>query len=250
MKSSCHFLLNHSETHLHSAKLKTELPESVSNRELIWLELHFKKLKPVSQSKSHIAADSESVSKFWCRVPSGAHAQIFVTVWQLRSSFSVAPSLTRVRVCLLYMLLVLASAVFLVSESLGIRNHILISQIWGFLLRLLIRLEGSRWRYSIQPPHGVKPLQLLLVLATAIILGSESHGTRDHILVSQIRDSPNLDDQIPIFISPRIRVAQLYPQALCSFFVASYDSKGYGGNIRTSLHTVYWILSFICLLYL
>jgi hypothetical protein len=40
-----------------------------------------------------------------------------------------APSLTRGRVCLLYMLLALASAVFLRSESLGTRDHILLSQI-------------------------------------------------------------------------------------------------------------------------
>jgi hypothetical protein len=31
-------------------------------------------------------------------------------------------------------------------------------------------------------------LQLLLVLASAVILGSESRGTRDHILLSQIRE--------------------------------------------------------------
>jgi hypothetical protein len=31
-------------------------------------------------------------------------------------------------------------------------------------------------------------------------------------------------------------VAQLYPQSLGSFFVASYDSQGYGGGIRTRLH--------------
>jgi hypothetical protein len=37
--------------------------------------------------------------------------------------------LTRGRVGLLYMLLVLASAVFLGSESLGTRDHILLSQI-------------------------------------------------------------------------------------------------------------------------
>jgi hypothetical protein len=36
--------------------------------------------------------------------------------------------------------------------------------------------------------------------------------------------------------SPRNRVAQLYPQALGSLFVASYDSQGYGGGIRTRLH--------------
>jgi hypothetical protein len=61
-------------------------------------------------------------------------------------------------------------------------------------------------------------LQLLLVLASSVILGPESHGTRDRILLSQIRDSPNLEGQAPVFISPRNRVAQLYPQALGSFF--------------------------------
>jgi hypothetical protein len=33
-------------------------------------------------------------------------------------------------------------------------------------------------------------LQLLLALASAVIFGSESRGTRDHILLSQIRDFP------------------------------------------------------------
>jgi hypothetical protein len=33
-------------------------------------------------------------------------------------------------------------------------------------------------------------LQLLLALTSAVILGSESHGTRGHILLSQIRDFP------------------------------------------------------------
>jgi hypothetical protein len=53
-------------------------------------------------------------------------------------------------------------------------------------------------------------LQLLLILASAVILLSESRETRVHILRSQIRD----------FI-----------------LVASYDSQGYGGGIRPSLHT-------------
>jgi hypothetical protein len=38
------------------------------------------------------------------------------------------PLLTRERVCLLYMVLAFASAVFLGSESLGSRDHILLSQ--------------------------------------------------------------------------------------------------------------------------
>jgi hypothetical protein len=51
-------------------------------------------------------------------------------------------------------------------------------------------------------------LQFLLTLASTVILGSESRATRDHILLSQIRDS---------------------------LFVASYDSQGYGGGIRPRL---------------
>jgi hypothetical protein len=68
-------------------------------------------------------------------------------------------------------------------------------------------------------------LQLLLVFASA-----------GHILLSQIRDSPNLERQVPIFISPRNRMAQLYPQALGSLFVTSYESQGNGGGIRTRPH--------------
>jgi hypothetical protein len=43
-------------------------------------------------------------------------------------------------------------------------------------------------------------LQLLLVLARAIILRSEYSGTHDHILLSQIREPPNLDGQVPVFL--------------------------------------------------
>jgi hypothetical protein len=42
-------------------------------------------------------------------------------------------------------------------------------------------------------------LQFQLVLTSAVIFVSESRGTRDHILLSQIRDSPNLEDQVPVF---------------------------------------------------
>jgi hypothetical protein len=52
--------------------------------------------------------------------PSGAYDQIFITPWQLRFCFCGAPSLTRGRVCLLYMLLSLASAVLLGSEFLHV----------------------------------------------------------------------------------------------------------------------------------
>jgi hypothetical protein len=138
-------------------------------------------------------------------------------------------------------------SLFRVPESLGTRDRILLPQIWDFPFPRLLRLAGSRWRYSIPPPHGlllnqsqaqsqnqellyswrftanqfilapsplrltarifllnwtpavtvhitsylrgwVCHLKLLLVLASSFILGSGSRGTRDHILLSQIRD--------------------------------------------------------------
>jgi hypothetical protein len=53
---------------------------------------------------------------------------------------------------------------------------------------------------------------------------------------SALRPTPNLEDQSLAFISPSNKVAQLYPQALGSLFVAFYDSQGYGGGILTCLH--------------
>jgi hypothetical protein len=105
-----------------------------------------------SKSKSH--CDWRSVSKSWCRAPSGTHDQIFITIEYYGFVFCRASSPTRGRVCLLYVLMVLASAVFLVSESLGTCDHILLSQIWDFPFCCLLRLAGSRWRYSTPPPHG------------------------------------------------------------------------------------------------
>jgi hypothetical protein len=49
-----------------------------------------------------------------------------------------------------------------------------------------------------------------MALASAFILGSESRGNREHILLSQIE---------------------------VSLFVASYDSQGYRGGIQLRLHT-------------
>jgi hypothetical protein len=46
-------------------------------------------------------------------------------------------------------------------------------------------------------------LQLLLVLASIAILCSESRGSHDHMLLSKIRELPNLDGQVPVFISPK-----------------------------------------------
>jgi hypothetical protein len=68
-------------------------------------------------------------------------------------------------------------------------------------------------------------LQLLLALTSAVVLRSKSRRTHDYILLSQIRESPNLEGEVPVFISPRNGVTQLYSQPLGSPFVASYDSQ-------------------------
>jgi hypothetical protein len=91
--------------------------------------------------------------------PSGACGHIFSVlnteyVWQLCSWFRGSPSLTRRRVCFLYVPLALASAVFLGSQSLGTCDLVLLSQIWDFPFRRLLQLARSRWRYSTPPPHG------------------------------------------------------------------------------------------------
>jgi hypothetical protein len=45
-------------------------------------------------------------------------------------------------------------------------------------------------------------LQLLLVLASAVILRPESRRNHDHILLSHIRDSPNLEGQVLVLYAP------------------------------------------------
>jgi hypothetical protein len=50
------------------------------------------------------------------------------------------------------------------------------------------------------------------------------------IIAAQIQDSLNLDGQVPVIMSSSGRVAQLYPQALGSLFIAFYDSQGYSGG--------------------
>jgi hypothetical protein len=74
-------------------------------------------------------------------------------------------------------------------------------------------------------------LQLLLVLASSVILRSESRGTHDHILLSQIRDSPHLESQVP-----QEQGVPKIPPGTGFLFVASYDSQSYGGGIRPRLH--------------
>jgi hypothetical protein len=67
-------------------------------------------------------------------------------------------------------------------------------------------------------------LQLLLALASAFILSSESCRTCDRILLTPIPDSPNVEARSRYLHYPVI------PQALGSLSIAFYDSHGYGGG--------------------
>jgi hypothetical protein len=69
-------------------------------------------------------------------------------------------------------------------------------------------------------------------ICSVITQWSESLRTLNHTLLSHLR-LPNLEGQVPVFISPRNRVAQLCPRALGSLYVVSYDSQGCGGGILT-----------------
>jgi hypothetical protein len=59
--------------------------------------------------------------------------------------------------------------------------------------------------------RGWDRLQLLLVLASAVILVSESRETHDHILLSQIRDSHNLEDEVPRIYIPQEQCGPVIP---------------------------------------
>jgi hypothetical protein len=73
--------------------------------------------------------------------------------------------------------------------------------VWGPKIRFLLRVC---WCGAPSLTRGrVCGLQLVLALARAIILRPESRGTRDHILMSQIRDFPQ-----PGGPGPRIYIPQ------------------------------------------
>jgi hypothetical protein len=63
----------------------------------------------------------------------------------------------------------------------------------------------------------VSRIKWLLVLASAIILRSESCGTHDHILLSQIRYSPTWRAKIPYLYPPRTGWAGYTPRHWVAF---------------------------------
>jgi hypothetical protein len=118
-------------------------------------------------------------------------------------------------------------AVYFQSVRLGIRPIETHEQTYYFQLN---SCDNGPYATSSLTRGWVCHLQFLLVLASTVILKSEFHETQD-----------NMGVQVPVFISPRNKVAR----ALGSIFVVSYDSQGYGGDIRTHLHTGVGIFSLL-----
>jgi hypothetical protein len=51
----------------------------------------------------------------------------------------------------------------------------------------------------------------ILALANAVILGSETRGTHDHILLSHIRGSAKLEGQVPVLYPPGTEWPSYFP---------------------------------------
>jgi hypothetical protein len=104
------------------------LKRSILDRKYTFINVLKALASTTNQSQSHIATDGQSVS-----LGVEPLLRMMTRYLLLFDSYGLAlcrvTSLTRERVCLLYMLLALASAVFLGSESRGTRYHILLSQI-------------------------------------------------------------------------------------------------------------------------
>jgi hypothetical protein len=89
-------------------------------------------LRSRSQSQSYITTDSQSASLSWCQAPIWDPRPIFLLLSliisrQLRVCWCGAPSLTRGLVWSFQLLLGIASAAFLRSESRMTHKHILLS---------------------------------------------------------------------------------------------------------------------------
>jgi hypothetical protein len=118
-----------------------------------WTELNWTEISNRVKSNLMLRPTTSRPVRLGIKHSSGAYYKIFITVRQLRVCWCGELSLTRGRVYRLQLLLVLASAVILRFEPFVTGDHILLSQIWDFPFRRLLRLAGSRWRYSTPPPH-------------------------------------------------------------------------------------------------
>jgi hypothetical protein len=95
----------------------------------------------------------------------------------------------------------LASAIIFGSESRGIHDHILLSQIRDFTFRRLLRLAGLWWKYSTPSPHGFLPTVFIIV---SLIYGTD-HVENTHLnyfIVACYESVATMAYQPPLFRKP------------------------------------------------
>jgi hypothetical protein len=166
--------------------------------------------------------------------PSGAYDQIFITVGLLRVCWCGALSLTRGWVCHLQLLLALASVDILWSEPLWTRDHILLSQIWDFPFRRLLRLSGSRWRYSTPPPHRWMDL-----LVEALLFELLFWPYRGHLFLQ-------LDCCVVLNCSHGDAIFSRCKAVIIAFFI---PESCLHGNVFTVTYASMWALSAVHMTY-
>jgi hypothetical protein len=120
------------------------------------------------------------------------------------------------------------------------QSVLLLSSIWGprpdfLLLSNSLRVCGSETPSLTR--GRVCHLQRLLGLASGVILRSEYRGTDDHILLSQIQDSPTLRIRFPYLYPPGTGWPSYTPRHWVPFSSTPTTRQGYGGGIRPRLHT-------------
>jgi hypothetical protein len=100
--------------------------------------------------------------------------------------------------------------------------------LWGEVKSVVFSLRRAS---PAQPFSDLSPMRgrfcsllLLLVFTSAVPIGSESRGTQNHILLLQFLRLPQPGGQVPVFILPTNRVAQLYTRALGSWRQSSPQS--------------------------
>jgi hypothetical protein len=163
------------------------------------------------------------------RRPFGTRDQFFflleISCRQLRLCHFIVPSPTRGRVCNLLAQLLLGLArrtrdQFFFLLEISFRQL----RVCYFVAPSLTRGRVCNLLYNC---FWVLPEQSLLDRSPAELTA---------IFYCLVRDSPNLEGQVPVFISPSNRVSQLYPRALGFLFVAPYDSQGLRWRFSNSGH--------------
>jgi hypothetical protein len=109
----------------------------------------------------------------------------------------------------------------------GAYDQIFITDSCGF-----VDVERSLWR-----ENGSAVYNCCWSSPAQSFLGPSPAGLVTTFYCLRFETPPTWRAGFPYLYPPSNRVAQLYSQAVSSLFVASYDSQGYGGGIRTRLHT-------------